>query len=277
MTHVKRYNPELKLGQKKAKKGLLLYFFLIPLFLAVILALIQRNIPAFGLNLLAFALFYATAKLNTWGLANEFTYHQAKLTKAPTKPYKTLSAILMGIATLFTASIAGGESLLSGLFLASISSLGYVLHYGLDPRTDKLENIGDVSAELVLKTLSDAKSKLSGINTHIDSDFKDLELKEKLKLAVKKAEHIIQTIQDDPKDIRVSRKFLLVYLDGLEKVTDSYMAIDEQDIKEETKAKLHQLLDDVELRFDKELTRLNQNNEFDLDVNIDVLHQQIKN
>ncbi len=277
MTHVKRYNPELKLGQKKAKKGLLLYFFLIPLFLAVILALIQRNIPAFGLNLLAFALFYATAKLNTWGLANEFTYHQAKLTKAPTKPYKTLSAILMGIATLFTASIAGGESLLSGLFLASISSLGYVLHYGLDPRSDKLENIGDVSAELVLKTLSDAKSKLSGISTHIDSDFKDLELKEKLKLAVKKAEHIIQTIQDDPKDIRVSRKFLLVYLDGLEKVTDSYMAIDEKDIKEETKAKLHQLLDDVELRFDKELTRLKKNNEFDLDVNIDVLQQQIKN
>ena len=277
MTHVKRYNPELKLGQKKAKKGLLLYFFLIPLFLAVILALIQRNIPAFGLNLLAFALFYATAKLNTWGLANEFTYHQAKLTKAPTKPYKTLSAILMGIATLFTASIAGGESLLSGLFLASISSLGYVLHYGLDPRSDKLENIGDVSAELVLKTLSDAKSKLSGISTHIDSDFKDLELKEKLKLAVKKAEHIIQTIQDDPKDIRISRKFLLVYLDGLEKVTDSYMAIDEKDIKEETKAKLHQLLDDVELRFDKELTRLKKNNEFDLDVNIDVLQQQIKN
>ena len=229
------------------------------------------------MNLVAFILFYATAKLNTWGLANEFKYHQEKLTKAPTKPYKTMSVLLLGIATLFTAAIAGGESLFSGIFLAAVAMVGYVLHYGLDPRTDKLENIGDVSAELVLKTLSDARAKLSGIEAHISKGFKDLELKEKLSLAVEKSEYIIQTIQDDPKDIRVARKFLLVYLDGLEKVTDSYMSMDEADIKGETKEKLHQLLDDVEARFDKELVRLKKNNEFDLDVNIEVLHQQIKN
>ena len=277
MAQAKPYNPKLNLGQHKVKKGLLLYFFLTPLFLAVILALIARDIPAFGLNLVAFVLFYGTAKLNTWGLANEFKYHKEKLTKAPTKPFKTMAALLLGVATLFTASIAGGESLFSGIFLAIVAMVGYVLHYGLDPRTDKLENIGDVSAELVLKTLSDARAKLSGIELHMAKDFKDLELKEKLSLAVEKSEHIIKSIQDDPKDIRVARKFLLVYLDGLEKVTDSYMAMDESDIKGETKEKLHQLLDDVEIRFDKELKRLKKNNEFDLDVNIDVLHQQIKN
>jgi len=277
MTQAKPYKPTTSFGAYKAKKGLLLYFFLTPLFLAVILALLARDIPAFGLNLVAFVLFYGTAKLNTWGLANEFKYHQEKLTKAPTKPYKTMAGILMGIATFFTATIAGGESLLSGIFLASIASIGYVLHYGLDPRTDKLENIGDVSAELVLKTLADAKSKLSGIEAHMNKDFKDLILKDKLSVATKKAKHIIQTIQEDPKDIRVARKFLLVYLDGLEKVTESYTAMDEADIKGETKEKLHQLLDDVEKRFDKELQRLKKNNEFDLDVNIDVLHQQIKN
>ena len=277
MAQVKRYNPSTNLKKPKAKKGFLLYFFLTPLFLAVIFALMQRDIPAFGLNLVAFGLFYGAAKLNTWGLANEFTYHQEKLTKAPTKPYKTISAILLGVGTFFTASIAGDEGLFMGIFLGAIASVGYVLHYGLDPRTDKLENIGDVSAELVLKTLSDAKAKISGIESHINQELKDLELKEKLKLAVKKAEHIVETIKEDPKDIRVSRKFLLVYLDGLEKVTDSYMALDEKDIKEETKAKLHQLLDDVELRFDKELIRLKKNNQFDLDVNIDVLQQQIKN
>jgi hypothetical protein len=53
--------------------------------------------------------------------------------------------------------------------------------------------------------------------------------------------------------------------------------MDETDIKGETKEKLHQLLDDVEKRFDKELQRLKKNNEFDLDVNIDVLQQQIRN
>ncbi|CAA6816223.1 MAG: Unknown protein [uncultured Sulfurovum sp.] len=276
MAKVKKYNPKMNLGYTKARRGLLLYFFLTPLFLAVVLALLARDISAFGLNLIAFILFYGTAKLNTWGLANEFKYQQEKFTKAPTKPYKTMSAILMGIATLFTATIAGGESLFSGIFLASVAIVGYVLHYGLDPRTDKLENIGDVSAELVFKTLADARAKLSGIESHIQKDFRDLELREKLSLAVEKSEYIIQNIQDDPKDIRVARKFLLVYLDGLEKVTNSYMAMEESDIKGETKARLHQLLDDVEVKFDKELTRLKKNNQFDLDVNIDVLQQQIK-
>lgn len=277
MALAKRYNPNMNVGGVKAKKGILLYFFLAPLFLSVVLALLARDIPAFGLNLTAFMLFYAVVKLNTWGLANEFKYHKEKFTKAPTKPYKTMSAILLGIATFFSASVAGGESFLTGIFLSAIAVVGYILYYGLDPRTDKLENIGDVSAELVLKTLTDAKTKLSGIESHMSNDFKDLVLKDKLSLATKKAEHIIQTIQEDPKDIRVARKFLLVYLDGLEKVTNSYTSMDEADIKGETKEKLHQLLNDVEIKFDKELARLKKNNEFDLDVNIDVLQQQIKN
>ena len=277
MALVKKYKPQTNFGTYKAKKGHLLYIFLAPLFLAVILALTERDISAFLLNVTAFGLFYTTAKLNTLGLANEFKYHQEQLTKAPKRPYKTFSAILLGISTFFTATIAGGEALLTGLFLSLTSSVGYYLYYGLDPRLDKLENIGDVSAELVLKTISEAKSKLAKIERHIDEISNDNLLQKKLSLAVEKAEYIIQTIQEDPKDIRVARKFLVVYIDGLENVTNAYTSMDEADIKKETKEKLHQLLEDVERRFDKELIRLKKNNEFDLDVNIDVLQQQIKN
>ena len=277
MAFVKKYKPKIDLKIYKSKKDYLLYIFLAPLFLAIVLALIERNILAFLLNLTAFGLFYVTAKLNSLGLANEFKYHQEKLTKAPKRPYKTLSAILLGISTFFTATIAGGEPIFIGVFLSIVSSIGYYLYYGLDPRDDKLENIGDISAELVLKTISEAKSKISEIKRHIDNISNDRLLQKKLSLAVTKAENIIQTIQEDPKDIRVARKFLVVYIDGLEKVINSYISIDKADIKEETKDRLHQLLEDVERRFDKELMRLKKNNEFDLDVNIDVLQEQIKN
>ena len=277
MAFVKKYKPKIDLKIYKSKKDYLLYIFLAPLFLAIVLALIERNILAFLLNLTAFGLFYATAKLNSLGLANEVKYNQEKLTKAPKRPYKTLSAILLGISTFFTATIAGGEPIFIGVFLSIVSSIGYYLYYGLDPRDDKLENIGDISAELVLKTISEAKSKISEIKRHIDNISNDRLLQKKLSLAVTKAENIIQTIQEDPKDIRVARKFLVVYIDGLEKVINSYISIDKADIKEETKDRLHQLLEDVERRFDKELMRLKKNNEFDLDVNIDVLQEQIKN
>ena len=273
MAFVKKYKPKID----KTRKGYLLYIFLVPLFIAIILALIERNILVFLLNLTAFGLFYATAKLNSLGLENEFQYNKEKLTKAPDKPYKTFSAILLGLSTFFTATIAGGESVVMGLFLSVISSIGYYLYYGLDPREDKLENIGDISAELVLKTISEAKSKLAKIERDIDKISSDNLLQKRLSLALEKAKNIIQTLQEDPKDIRVARRFLIVYIDGLEKVTNAYTSMDEKDIKKETREKLHQLLEDVERRFDKELIRLKKNNEFDLDVNIDVLQQQIKN
>jgi 5-bromo-4-chloroindolyl phosphate hydrolysis protein len=277
MSNVKRYNPEVGMGLERPKKGLLLYFFLTPLFIAVILALIAQDIPAFILNTIAFVLFYGTAKLNTMGLKNEFEYNQKNLTKAPKYPLKTYAAILLGIATLLTAYLAGDKPIYVAIFLATISILGYYMHYGLDPTKDKLENIGDISAEFVLKTLAEAKSKMENIERNLQKGFDDIELKEKLELSLKKAENIIQTIQEDPKDIRVARKFLLVYLDGLSNVTSSYTTMDDNDIQGETKEKLHKLLEDIEKKFDKELSRLKQNNAFDLDVNIDVLQQQIKN
>lgn len=277
MSNVKRYNPEVGIGLKRPKKGLLLYFFLIPLFIAVILALITQDIPAFVLNTLAFILFYATAKLNTLGLKNEFEYAQKNLTKAPKHPLKTYALILLGVATFMTAFWSGDKPLYIALFLAVIAMVGYFMHYGLDPTKDKLENIGDISAEFVFKTLEEANAKIDNIETNLQKGFEDIELKNKLKLALEKAQHIIATIQEDPTDIRIARKFLLVYLDGLSNVTNSYITMGDSEIQGETKEKLHTLLEDVEKRFDKELQRLKQNNAFDLDVNIDVLHQQIKN
>lgn len=277
MSNVKRYNPEVGMRLERPKKGILLYFFLTPLFVAVILALIAQDIPAFILNSIAFVLFYGTAKLNTMGLKNEFEYNQKNLTKAPKHPLKTYAAILLGIATLMTAYLAGDKPIYIAIFLAAIAMTGYYMHYGLDPTKDKLENIGDISAEFVLKTLEEAKSKMANIETNLQKGFDDLELKRKLELALEKAQHIVEAIQEDPKDVRVARKFLLVYLDGLSNVTNAYTTMDDSDIQGETKEKLHTLLEDVEKRFDKELQRLKQNNAFDLDVNIDVLHQQIKN
>jgi hypothetical protein len=53
--------------------------------------------------------------------------------------------------------------------------------------------------------------------------------------------------------------------------------MNENEITNETKEKFSMLLSDVEKKFDKEILRLKQNNQFDLDVHIDVLQKQIKN
>jgi len=277
MSKAKRYDPtNSDLKKFSLNKGHFLYIFLAPLFLSVILALGKQEFIAFFYNLIAFVLFFAVAKLNTLGLNKEYEYHTTTLTKAPKTPLKTLTAGLLGISTLYTAWIAGDEPFITGLVLAVVAIVGYFLYYGFDPKDDKLENIGDISAEFVIETLATARGKLAEVEEGIKK-IKEHELHNKLRIATDKGYEILNNIEEDPKDLRVARKFIIVYIDGIKKVTASYTAIDEKDINDATKEKLSNLLSDVEKRFDKEILRLKENNQFDLDVQIDVLQQQIKN
>ncbi len=274
MSQAKRYNPP-KVEADMIKKGFLLYLFLIPLFLSVVIALFGMKFFAFFINTVAFLLFFGVLYLSKKGFAQEINYQQARLAKAPKIHYKEFAAYLLGIATLYTAYIAGGQPLIESLFLAALSIVGYWLYYGFDPREDKLENMGDISAEMVIKTLREAHGKIEAIEKDTDK-IQDRVLNGKIDLALAQAKTILDAIAEDPKDVRSARKFLIVYIDGVAKVTSSYTAMDEKEIDPETRERLLQLMEDVEIRFQKELKRLKANNEFDLDVHIDVLKEQIK-
>jgi len=274
MNSAKRYNPPM-VDAERIKKGFLLYLFLVPLFLSVVIALFQMKFGAFALNTVAFLLFFAVLWLSKKGFAQEINYYNAKFAKAPKIHYKEFAAYLLGVATFYTAFIAGAASLIESLFWAGLSILGYWLFYGFDPREDKLEDFGDISADVVLKTLQEAHGKIDAIEKDVEK-IHDREVYEKVNLALGQAKTILDAIADDPKDIRSARKFLIVYIDGVAKVTSSYTAMDEKEINEESREKLLHLMEDVETRFQKELKRLKANNQFDLDVHIDVLKEQIK-
>jgi len=275
MSKAKRYTPK-ESPSFNYVKGTLLYVFLAPLLLSVVLALISVNIKAFILNGISFFLFLAVARLAKKGFAQERDYHGSTFAKAPKIPYKMIAGYLLGIATFFAAFIAGSEPFIKSIFLSVIATAGYYMFYGFDPKKDKFKNLGDVSAEFVLETMQEARGKIAQIETNME-EIKDTLLHKKIMVAVDKAKSILQTIQEDPKDVRVARKFLTVYIDGVSKVIDAYTDMDEKDITTQTKEKLHTLMDDVEVRFEKELQRLKNNNEFDLDVHMDVLKEQIKN
>jgi len=277
MSKAKRYNPTMSEPKRFSfQKGEFLYLFLGPLFLSIIIALIKQEFLSFFYNIIAFGLFWATAKINTMGLDKEYEYHTSTLTKAPKTPLKSLSAGVLGVSTLYTSWIAGGQPFTTSIILSIISIVGYFLYYGFDPRDDKLKNIGDISAEFVIETLATARGKLAEVEEGMKK-IHEKELHSKLRIATDKGYEILNNIESDPKDLRVARKFIIVYIDGIRKVTSSYVAMNEKDIDRETKEKLSHLLSDVEKRFDKEIIRLKENDKFDLEVQIDVLQEQIKN
>ncbi|SFV54274.1 hypothetical protein MNB_SV-9-994 [hydrothermal vent metagenome] len=274
MSKAKRYNPS-KTDASVIKKGFLLYIFLIPLFLSVIIALFGTNYIAFLLNSIAFLLFYGVIVLSKIGFAQEMDYNKAKLTKAPKIPYKQLSSYLLGISTMFSAYIAGKLGFIDSIIMSIIAIVGYWLYYGFDPQKDKLENFGDISADVVLETLREAQDKISQIKKDIEN-ISDTLLKNKINRALERADIILVAITEKPQDVRKARKFLIVYIDGIANVTSSYNNLDENDITKETRERLLELMEDVEVKFESEFKRLKENSQFDLDVNIDVLKEQIK-
>jgi len=274
MSKAKLYNPTAT-PSDSLTKGFLLYLFLLPLFLATVVALFQGNYKAFFFDMIAFILMFGVAQLSKKGFAQEHDYHRAKLTKAPKIPYKQFAAYLLGLATFYTAWLCASKGMVDSVIMGGLAFVGYWLYYGFDPRKDKLEDFGDISAEVVLETLQEAQGKIKLIKEDI-TKIKDKELITKINDALEKADIILAAITEDPKDIRSARKFLVVYIDSIANVTKSYLGVTEEEITPQTRERLLGLMDDVKVRFDKEYSRLKANNQFDLDVGIELLKEQIK-
>jgi len=260
---------------KHQEKTTLLYLFLIPLFISIVKSLFASDYSGFLLKGAGFLFLSGSISLASKGLAQKRAYEKATLAKAPNIPMMTLAAAGLGLSAFYLSFFIGGKPILSALFVGILAPLGFYLYYGIDPRKDKLDNIDGISAQLVLDTIQEAHTKLTRIKNDM-TKISDKILLDKLRIATVKADRILQAIQEDPKDIRVARKFLIVYIDGIAKVTNAYIQLDETEITEETKQRLYTLMDDIEHTFTSELQRLKENNQFDLDVHIDVLKEQIK-
>jgi len=260
----------------KQERSTLLYLFLIPSFISVVKSLFSNDYSGFILKGIGFLLLSGSITLAQKGLKQKAAYEKATLAKAPKIPFLKLAALGLGATSFYLSFFVAGKPLLPALFVGILAPLGFYLYYGFDPDKDKLDSIDGISAELVLNTIKEAHEKLSAIKADM-GHITDPSLQEKLTIATQKADTILETIQEDPKDIRVARKFLIVYIDGIAKVTNAYTQLDEAEVTTETKERLYTLMDDIESRFSSELARLKENNQFDLDVHIDVLKEQIKN
>ncbi len=272
MSKAKRINRK---KVERTSKSTLLYLFLIPLFISVAQSLFANDYSGFLLKGIGFLLLSGSLALAARGFKQKLAYTRAKLARAPKVPYLQLAALGLGISTFYLSFFVGGKPFLSALFVGILAPAGFYLYYGFDPKKDKLGKIDGISAELVLETLREAQNKLTHIKQSMEK-ITDKALIAKLTMATDKADTILETIQEDPKDIRVARKFLIVYIDGIAKVIHSYTQLEETDITLQTRERLYALLDDVEEKFTEELQRLKANNQFDLDVHIDVLKEQIK-
>ncbi|NPA04250.1 MAG: hypothetical protein GXO61_05235 [Epsilonproteobacteria bacterium] len=271
MAVVKRYNPEM-LPTKRF--GLFLYLFLIPPLISILFALVTLNIKGFFLNLFSFLLYLLAFYFSKKGFAQEFEYQNSTFAKAPKIPYKLFGAFTLAVAVFYSSLFLAKQNILESLFLGAIAFTGYYLWYGFDPAKDKIPNTGDVSVELALKTLKEAKEKIAKTQ-QLRYKIKNYELRKRVGETLKKANAVVKELEKKPMYIRDLRKFLVVFLDSVYDVTNSYVKVEES-LKPGQKEALYHLMDDVEKRFNKELERVKAKGTFEYEVKLETLDTQIK-
>jgi len=281
MSSAKRYSPEAKVISrvKYGMKGFLLFVLPIPLLIGAIISLVRGDGEIWHtlVSAAAFAGFMIVAMVAREGFKREGKYHRRRFARAPSTPFKTVAALLLAIMTGLTALFAAGDSLLHSILLSVAALLGFYFSYGLDPQKDKTGDISlSVSADEVFDALEAAEIKITGIEA-ARKNINNLELDQHLRNIVKKARKILKVIEENPNDLDRARKFLKVYLDGTQRVTESYAKTHSQEAVTDTlNANFKRVLDSIEKTFDEQQEKLKENDRFDLDVKIEVLETQLK-
>jgi hypothetical protein len=245
----------------------------------VIAGLLFADIARVGGALLAIAGLQLAARLIRRGREAERDYDARAITKAP-PPFKLVGHIAIGLAGFSIASIAGHQPIVLGVVAGGLMSYASVLAYGLDPRRDKgldaqtAERAG-LRSEAVLAALEEARGKVRQIEVEARG-LHSRELKERLARITRSATGVLQQLEEDPKDIRRARRFLVTYLDGTRDVVAGYRR-QQRDLAETPLAEnFRHVLETVEQVFGEQAEILRRNDSLDLEVQIDVLKTQLE-
>ena len=266
-----------KLGNMiRAKTGaLFIYVMLLPLFISVIYSLFAAEYLKFVMKLGGFALLFLAASLASRGIRESIVYEEAKIAKAPF-PYKGVAAFVLAGGIFYLGYIVGHKNLFESIFVSILALVGMFVYYGVDPRRDKVPAQTGMDTDILLETLEEARSKVESLEKHAGA-ISDPVLRREVEKSALKAGDIIGYIESDPSIVRRARRFLVVYVDGVESVVEKYISIEKSGIGEDTKMNLRNMLEELQKRFDAEAQRLRADEHFELEVEIEALKEELKN
>ena len=258
-------------------KGLLLFLLPLPVLFAAIRALVGGNLPVLLASTVGYTLFLGGAILARRGMQNQAEYERRKIAYAPRYPLKLLGAILVAAATGITATFAAGYNPANGLCFGLGALLGFYLVYGFDPRATKraTDSYGLDATPQLLQALTSADKTLLAIE-QARKNIRNNELRARLDNIIKLARQILKTLEENPDALRRARKFLNVYLDGAQQVTEGYVRTHQQAQSQQLEANFRNVLTTIEDVFKEQQQKLLESDVLDLDIKIEVLSEQLK-
>lgn len=254
-------------GRVIAPQGVLPFVLAVPPAVVAILALVRGDTARFGLAAAITALFFLAAWLIRRGLRSAGT----------TKPFpgRFLGSVVLACATFGAARYLALHDFLVSLIFGAGALAGAVLAYGSELMPSRAEGLSadhaaaremTAEARTRLQRLARARYRIQGAP----------ELAARIDGVKAWVEKILALIEEDPRDLRRARKFLVVYVEGACAVAERYVDLQDKGQAESFRPRLESLLDEMERVSAEQHAKLLQNDTLDLDVQLEVLSERLK-
>lgn len=257
---------------------LLLYWLPLPLFPAIFIALARGNFTHFAAALSAFALLMASAWSTRRGMKRDVELARLGWSRLPPVPWKLLGALGSGLATAICSLFIIGNSGPASVAIGVTTAAGVLLSYDIDSlfyRWARRDPLASRDRE-VAQALQEARIRIDNIDM-ANRDITNPEFRRRIRRITRQAVDILTAIADDPATLRKARRFLKVYLDGAEKVTENYARVHRDMPGGKLEDNFRNLLISIEDTFAEQQRKLMEKDVLDLDIQIEVLTTQLKN
>lgn len=267
-----------RLGRAWAPVGKTAILFVLPFpfLVASLWALGSGQMTQFALASAALALLWGAGIFTLRGLVGEARFLLGQTVDPPPTPFKTLGLGLTGLGALLGA-MSAGHGVVGALVFAVLAAVGYRAFFGRDlrPRKIELPSVPGVDTGEVTELLKRAYAQLLGIETAARS-IRVPEFGDRLARIVAWGRRILAQIEENPKDASRARKFLAVYLDGAERVTQQYAKTHATARNAPLEENFRRLLVDMESTFASQHAKLLERETTALDVEIEVLNARLR-
>ncbi|QJF50435.1 5-bromo-4-chloroindolyl phosphate hydrolysis family protein [Roseobacter ponti] len=209
------------------------------------------------------------------GLQAEASWHARKVARRPALPRKILAALLAG-AGIGLGAVSHGSGLVAAVLFGLVVTGLHLAAFGADPLSDKgMEGIDTFQQDRVARVVDEADKHLAAMRDAL-LRAGDRDVMTRLEQFQETARRLINTVEDDPRDLTAARKYLGVYLMGARDASVKFADIYARSRDAEAKTDYLVLLDDLERNFTARNEKLLLDDHSDLTVEIEVLRDRLQ-
>lgn len=224
-------------------------------------------------------LFLLAAWLVFEGEKAAYEYDEREVAKPPVMPRKLFASIATAIAAAITALFGFSpicDDPVGSMVFALLAGCLHFASFGMDPIKSKgLEGYSEPEAQRLLNALEKGE-RLVLETLAAAQTFQDKSLQVRVERLIREVRGVFRAIEKDPRDLSRARRFMSVYLQGARDATVKVANLNRKIPLKAEFSEYKALLVDLEQQFIQQRERLLQNDRTELDVEVEVLRDRIK-